>query len=297
MAKAYISASKRVGSVGGETYSIVKGQTIVKAKPVQVANPRTNAQMRQRSIFIDAVRFYSHALQAFFKFAFQGKKSFESDYNAFMRLNANNGINITKTMSDDAEFPALGNWQLTQGTLTSARVSFVEQTDTSTPALAIGTGHSAMTKVGQLSAHLKSVYGLMEGDIVTLVSVLTSLGDIDVANLLPAYVSMQERGWVLRQFAIDSTSEESLQSVGFADIAEADTNALFLPMTSAVAGGCAVVFSRNTPEGVKTCDTHLVNNAKALAILEKMRLPSTIERVLADWGATGEAILQGALVQ
>lgn len=297
MAKAYISASKRVGSVGGETYSIVKGQTIVKAKPVQVANPRTNAQMRQRSIFIDAVRFYSHALQSFFKFAFMGKKSFESDYNAFMRVNASNGIHITKAMSHDANFPALGNWQITQGSLPEASVSIVESSSASTPALAIGDTHPAITTIGELSAQLKAIYGVLEGDIVTLVSVQTRLEDIDVSTLKPTYLTGLVDGWIIKQFIIDSTSEEAISSVGFSSIAEGQENALFTSMPAQAAGGAAVVFSRNTPEGVKVCDSFLINNAKALAILEKMRLTSTIEKVLADWGATGEAILQGALVQ
>lgn len=291
MAKAYITASKRKGSVGGETYSVVKGQTIVKAKPVQVANPRTVGQMTQRSLFIDAVRFFQHSNQNYFKLAFEDKKQTESDYNAFMRSNAKLGVNITKKMSDDPRFPALGEWQSARGSLPSAEVVInFRGFKIKVEGLA-----SSDTTIGQLSAALKTAYSLNESDIVTIVYMKSQLSDIDEDTLECTYASNKAVSWIIRQFKINSTSSALISTVLPGWEAQTDSITMGEGTDYTLANAVFCVFSRNTAAGLKVSTSTVLPNETAAGIITKMRTSAFVEKVLADWNTSSEAILQGGL--
>lgn len=55
-----IALGKAKGSVGNVTFTVQRGQTIAKSKPVSVANPQTAKQTDQRSRFADASNFAKH---------------------------------------------------------------------------------------------------------------------------------------------------------------------------------------------------------------------------------------------
>lgn len=111
-------SGKRKGSVGNETYTITRGQNIVRAKVIETTNPRTRSQMLQRASFASAVRLYQLATQSFFKFAFEDKKERESDYNAFMRHNISRGAVVPPVNTTDVpDYPCLGDWEWTNGRL------------------------------------------------------------------------------------------------------------------------------------------------------------------------------------
>lgn len=291
MAKAYITASKRIGSVGGETYSVVNGQTIVKAKPIAVANPRTTAQMAQRSLFLGGVRFYQHANQAFFKLAFEDKRQTESDYNAFMRTNAKLGVNLTKKMGDDPRFPALGNWICTKGSLASPAVT----SQTTMYTLDIAAASSQVTTIGGLTPLIKEKYGLRELDIVTIVKITSSLKSVSSSTLEPVYVGSSAPSWDIRQFKLDSTSTEPLSNYGF-DTLESGDDALTIRASSMTnAGACIISFSRNTASGLKVSTSTICNNDVASGIITQMQDAAFVEKVLATWDVSADAILQGSL--
>ena len=105
------------GSVGDVTFSRLKGQQIAKARNRNPNNPKTKTQMMQRSLFVSATKFYQQARAKFFKFAFEDKKLHESDFNAFMRHNVKNGTNMTKEAVQAYNYPALGMWALSKGSL------------------------------------------------------------------------------------------------------------------------------------------------------------------------------------
>lgn len=291
MAKAYITASKRKGSVGGETYSVVKGQTIVKAKPVQVANPRSAGQMTQRSLFIDAVRFFQHSNQNYFKLAFEDKKQTESDYNAFMRSNAKLGVNITKKMSDDPRFPALGAWMVAKGSIASPAVSFYGDNYMLT---ADGLT-SSNTTIGQLSAALKASYQLNESDIVTIVFASSQLSAVDTDTLECTYKGSSAVVWEVKQFKINSTSSTLISDVLGSDWSAHNGALWFNDEDRETACGLFVVFSRNTAAGLKVSTSRMIPNSIAAGIITSMQQPAFIEKVLADWNTSSEAILQGGL--
>lgn len=305
MAKAYITQSKRIGSVGGETYSVVNGQTIVRAKPVSVANPRTDAQMTQRSQFLSAVRFYQRANQRFFKFAFESKSQVESDYNAFMRLNAKLGGYITKAQGDSIGFPMIAPWIISQGSLNGLRQSIYEDESASKCYLGVVIAPTfsgvAPATIGALSELILANYsGVQESDIMTLVTIISSAEGSAYVNDLDAENIDNELSWEVEQFIVDSTDERAISEVMTGVTCVVRSGALVLACdmgSSAVASGCALVQSRNTNKGTVVSTTSIALNEVAEVAYSVLRSRIHRRQVLAWWGAQQQAILQGSIAQ
>jgi len=85
-----VALGKARGSVGGLTFTVQRGQTIVKSKPVSVANPQTATQVAQRSRFSDASNYAKHLanlLQRYHK-PTQNKYSPRNSFmNSMLKLN------------------------------------------------------------------------------------------------------------------------------------------------------------------------------------------------------------------
>lgn len=305
MAKAYITQSKRIGSVGGETYSVVNGQTIVRAKPVSVANPRTDAQMTQRSQFLSAVRFYQRANQRFFKFAFESKSQVESDYNAFMRLNAKLGGYITKAQGDSIGFPMIAPWIISQGSLNGLRQSVYEDESASKcyldVVIAPTFSGTAPTTIGALSELILANYsGVQESDIMTLVTIISTAEGSAYVNDLDAENIDNEISWEVVQFIVDSSDERAISEVltGVTCLVRSGALVLACDMgSSAVASGCALVQSRNTNKGTVVSTTSIILNEVAEVAYSVLRSRIHRRQVLAWWGAQQQAILQGSIAQ
>lgn len=286
------TAGKRIGSVGNETYSMVKGQNVVREKPAQVANPRTYAQMEQRSIFVDAVRFYEHANKNLFKFAFEDKRSYESDYNAFMRANSKNGVNISPSMSADYRFPAIGNWVLTSGSL--AGVDFSLDSD----GLQLSLRQSAtseITTVGQLSTILLANYpGLQEGDIITGLYIESSAYEFSEEDLRMLYNSDEGSKWNIKQFRINTSSAALLTSVGLRTVTSGDGSVIWdFDVDVDVVSGGAVIVSREVGGSTRVSTTVIDNGDTAETVLAAFARNKV--RIIAQWGLSDPAILQGSI--
>lgn len=299
------TGGKRTGSVGGETYSVSKGQNIVRAKPVSVANPRSDAQMTQRSQFLSAVRFFQRANQRFFKFAFESKKQKESDYNAFMRANASIGGYITKAQGDAVGFPMVAPFRVTQGSLVSPTygvdlVAHGEESHVQLLLGAAGSGATAPTTIGEVSALLVATYPSMRaGDIITLVSIYSTAvsdfyNDLDASAISPS----DEVIWTIAQFFVDVNDTRTLDEVGLT--ASIQSGNIYLERVIAPEGsigGGFVCVSRNEVSGLKVSNTTVALTADAAAAYEAMRSNAHRERILAWWGAQQAAILQGGLAE
>lgn len=284
MAKSKSYFSLRRGSTKSQTFSVLRGQQITKDRVTEVANPKTTAQMRQRALFATAVKFYKHANQNFFKFAFEDKKQRESEYNAFMRHNLQHSIIMSYEESKNAMVPALGDgWQLTQGQLSSPALEWDNETLN-----LMGNFAGTDLNWGKLSAAIIAQYSLQAGDIMTIVVIQSSMDASGTeVTVAPKWNIYQER--------LDPTSTADVPDwVG-------DNSASALSMVFGVdeslACGAAVVFSRNIPgSGVKVSTSQLVNNDTAAALVTGYQMDPSIEVNLASWGATGKAILQGGLL-
>lgn len=242
MAKGNFLLGYARGSVGDVTFSRVKGNQVAKARNRNPANPNTIPQAMQRSLFADAVRFFTRGVQNAFKFAFEHKLENESDYNAFMRLNVNRGVRIGKT--PDSMYPAIGDWLVADGSITpplkkdavqgTAPGDFIAgvyevadhapsiyEADDDLPFSAITLGFSAITSpttVGALSTLLKAQFPqLRDGDFVTILLVSQAFqGTID--DIFPSPVGsaeglMEDPAWSFAQFTIDEGSTANVSTI------------------------------------------------------------------------------------
>lgn len=108
-------AKKRLG---GTVIYQAMGQTRQRELAAEVSNPRTESQMGQRVKWANLVNLY-RANRSWMKYAFETKKSNQSEYNKFMSLNvANSRIYLTKDVAN-AGGCVVDEYLMTQGSLPS----------------------------------------------------------------------------------------------------------------------------------------------------------------------------------
>lgn len=81
-----LALGKVKGSMGGMTYSIVEGRTIVRQTPTHVRNPNSEGQVIQRTKMANAVRAYQQVGPMCAK-TFTVRKKYSSAYNEFVSRN------------------------------------------------------------------------------------------------------------------------------------------------------------------------------------------------------------------
>lgn len=98
------------------------GQTRSRELAASVANPRTLAQMEQRTKWANLVNFY-RANAGWMKYAYETKKTNQSEYNKFMSLNVPNArIYLPKSIASQGGC-VVDAYQMTQGSLASIEFS------------------------------------------------------------------------------------------------------------------------------------------------------------------------------
>lgn len=277
----------RRGSTKSHTYSVLKGQQVTKDRVTDIQNPKTRAQMRQRAVFAEAVKFYKHANQALFKFAFEDKTQTESDYNAFIRHNVARSIVLMRDKVQDETFPAIGNnWMLTAGSMPEPIVDWTSGIrQDSRLQCDLLTGEE--TTIGQLASKLIVSYRLAVGDILTVVSVVSNVTTLTTTPNLPPK-------WRIWQIILNPEDTTLLEDEGI----EVGEGYLYGVSAIGQSVGSAFIFSRVLPGGgVKVSNSYLMNNTQAAAMVAASHDADYIEQALISWGAQDEAILKGSLAK
>ena len=107
--------------LGGSVLYQAMGQTRQRELAANVANPRTNSQMEQRTRWANLVNFY-RANAGWMKFAYETKKQNQSEYNKFMSLNVPSArIYLPKSLASQGGC-IVDAYQMTQGSLASVEV-------------------------------------------------------------------------------------------------------------------------------------------------------------------------------
>lgn len=306
MAKSNSFFGLRRGSTKAHTYSVLKGQQITKDRVYGGANPRTKAQMTQRSQFLSAVRFFQRANQNLFRFAFESKRQNESEYNAFMRANAKLGGYITKAQGDAAAFPMVAPFILAQGSLPAPTYGInLVLTDSSNNlqwVIATGKEESEVPgTIGEVSALiLASNPSYRAGDIVTAVSLYSSVtgefyNDLD-AEQIAASSDLVE--WKVFQFFLDTADTRAISTTGLSIAFSEGKVVLYRGIAPAntIVGGAFIV-SRNTSNGVKVSTSSVALSTTSMDAYEAMRSENHLDLVVNWWGAQQDAILQGSIAK
>lgn len=107
--------------LGGTVLYQAMGQTRQRELAANVANPRTNSQMEQRTRWANLVNFY-RVNSGWMKFAYETKKQNQSEYNKFMSLNVPSArIYLPKSIASQGGC-VVDAYQMTQGSLASIEV-------------------------------------------------------------------------------------------------------------------------------------------------------------------------------
>lgn len=107
--------------LGGSVLYQAMGQTRQRELAANVSNPRTNSQMEQRTRWANLVNFY-RVNSGWMKFAYETKKTNQSEYNKFMSLNVPSArIYLPKSLASQGGC-VVDAYQMTQGSLASIEV-------------------------------------------------------------------------------------------------------------------------------------------------------------------------------
>lgn len=304
MAKGNIILGYLRGSIGDITFFRAKGQQLSRARNRAPANPRTVAQMDQRAKMACAVKFYTQVGTNFFKYAFEGKKDNESYFNAFVKNNILLGGYIGKQASRVYDFPALGAWQISSGTLPEITAPFPQ----SVRGVVFSVGTVSGTPLTTISDLSKALIGSdssrwREGDILTCLCYCatnySTLPTISTDQGNRAYTAV----WQIR---LSTSNKDTLPSIEFPllDMSfECELNSDGLSFIGSSGSEYTnnlycfgLIHSRNTANGLRVSSSTMVA-PQSPDLLSVVSLPSGsyYNAVIADWQATDEAVLQGGL--
>lgn len=276
------------GSVGDVTFYRSGGSQRARARNRKPNNPRSSSQMTQRAKFASAVKFYKRAVSNFFRFAYQDKKTNESDYNAFMRHNVQGAPLISKSAFDKQGYPALGNWVLSYGELQP--LNYIASENGSVIELPSSITSNPST-LGELSQGLIDSGFYEQGDIITVVMIDITGSPLPTATPTGVYTT----AWVTAQFRVDYNSTDSLSDLGLGTVtvtAQSGIRSLNFASHSAF----AVIVSRNTSGGLKVSRSEIVYDTQTgLALFNAYTDDNYKAEVMQDWKTSLEAILQGSL--
>ena len=292
-----------IGSAKGKVGNLIlytrMGSQITRAYQSTVKNPKTSGQMLQRAKFSNAVKFYQKAVQHFFKFAYQDQKQTETAFNAFMRHNVDRACLLRKDEVNDSYFPALGRWQMSQGSLPAPMIPKFEKDI----ALFTNSGMQGAKKttVGGLSSILIG-QGYHVGDIITFVfiSSLVNSVDFDLSNYYDSGNLLQPQ-WDIRQFVVspsDQTEISDIPSLGpsVGVLSASNGGGLQFEFTNPKYSNAVAVIATRKGNGVTyASNAELVPNSVTLRMINATTTTDWIAEVTASWQSQGDAILQGSV--
>lgn len=284
------------GKLGQAVYFRNKGNTVARSYNPEPLNRRTVSQQFQRSQFSTAVKFFSRGVQNLFQFAFENKRPNESDYNAFMRLNAKRGMYFGPAQNASETYPAWGDWIMTRGSLNAPQQLIVDETKLVMRVPVTTPPPAQFDTLGDLSAFLIA-QGYQQGDILTFVVIDTngragSEGEPFVGNL---YGSR----WEIFQIILDSSSSQALSDLSI--FVTPASNQVDIAMDAYIntgnAGGGAVIFSRIDSGKLLVSNSQLMLNEQGRLALNYGRSDTWEALVMEAWGTEQLSILQGSVAR
>lgn len=274
-------ASKKLGGV--VLYEAM-GQTRSRELTSSVANPRTEAQMTQRIKWSNLVNFY-RANQSWMRYAFETKKTNQSEYNKFMSLNVTGSpVALTKDAASAGACVAYP-YIITQGSLPSIEWYDSENALVSNIYFPDAFRLSDSTTVAAFSrAMITSNPAIREGDQLSFIRVS------QLYNSATSYPYIVVRKY---EMIVSSTSQNLVTNYIPVDLIQvdgtADNNALQV-LKANRQGGFAVILSR-TISGktyVSTQRLIMVNNTTTIAVWSNS---AAVAAAIASYGESSDAFL------
>lgn len=288
MAKGNMLLGYSRGSVGDVVFTRTKGQQIARARNRNPKNPKTPAQMAQRVKFASVVEFFRRGNQNLFQFAFENKKTKQSDYNAFVSANADKGIYLTPQQLKDPNFPICAPFVMTRGSLARNYTSMQEGQ------VYFGVDGEETTPISTIKevSELLVANGFENGDIITVVRI----GGTVSTPGNPYESTGEDKDWHIGQFTVDTNDTTSMDNANMVVTFDDELELIVFNPKGAMAtyAGCGIV-SHVYPEGLKVTNTELILNVAATSANAAALADAWVDNCIDIWGASEEAILQGSL--
>lgn len=284
------------GKLGEGVFYRAKGNTIVRGYNPAPQNRRTVSQQTQRAVFSSAVKFYSRGVQNLFQFAFENKKTTESDYNAFMRYNSQMGMYFGPEQNQNDFYPAIGEWVLSRGSLGNIRTLMVDDSKIVARLYSNWQSSQEPTTWGQVSELLVGL-GFAQGDFLTWLGINTN--DLPSSEGEPIEDAIDEPIWTIKQVQIDVSSSADPEDLGvFVTFTPSQLDlSMDVGLDDGTICGGSIVWSRVVNGSVRVSNSQLQLNALGKLALQYGRSDTWLAIVMEAWNTEQIAILQGSLSQ
>lgn len=260
------------------------GQTRSRRLAESVSNPRTEAQMNQRVKWSNLVNFY-RANASWMKYAFETRKTNQSEYNKFMSLNVTDSrIFLTKQQAAAGANIVYG-YMITQGSLPSIETIAYQGGWQSNVVLDNSTQITAETTLAAFSQNLiRNNPGIQEGDQLSFIR-FTQLTNADTG--IP-YVVVRKYEMIVRANGAGLVGDylpiDYINSNGSA------SDCRLVVLDSGNAGGFALILSR-TIAGKTYVSSQRVVVANNEQLINAYSSPSALAAAIASYGESSEAFL------
>lgn len=260
------------------------GQTRQRELAAEVSNPRTQSQMSQRVKWANLVNFY-RVNSRWMRYAFETKKTNQSEYNKYMSVNAaNNTIYLTKQAAA-AGACIVAPYIMTQGSLPSISYKRQGQQIQTNIFLADITNLDENSTVAQLSEQiLQSNPGILEGDQLSIIRYT------QMANEVTGYPYVIVRKYEL---ILSRTNADLWANYWPADIISFEAvsgNNIVVVEPTGNAGGLLMILSR-TVGGKTYVSTQSILPVDNEATIEAWSSASALANAIQSYGESAEAFL------
>lgn len=274
-------AKKRLG---GTVIYQAMGQTRQRELAAEVSNPRTESQMGQRVKWANLVNLY-RANRSWMKYAFETKKSNQSEYNKFMSLNvADSRIYLTKPIAN-AGGCVVDTYIITQGSLPS--IEFVPTSN----------GYFASNIEIEDSTNLNTISVKAFSDMVVELNPAIRYGDqlsfIRMTQMTNASTGVPYV--VVREYEVIIDTNNLLPLSNYLPVDLITTwggSPAFLAVGTAVgrSGGFAMILSR-TISGKTYVSSQRITPVAMDAYIEAFSSQSALQAAIDSYGVSNDAFL------
>lgn len=278
----WMKTSKK--KLGGTVLYQAMGQTRQRELAASVTNPRTQSQMAHRVRWANCVNFY-RVNSSWLKYAFETKKSNQSEYNKFMSLNAANSPVFLTKQEAAAGACVVVPYIITQGSLPSVEVQ--KQGEAYFTNLYLGPelldlGDSSIATVSQLLIQYNPA--LREGDQLSFVKFVQMTNNSTGAPFV-----------IVRKYEVILNSTDSRQWTDFIPGSILDTEllngqAIIKVVGQTDAGGFVLVLSR-TVGGKTYVSTQNIVTTNNDTMISAYSSQAALQRAIDSYGESEEAFL------
>lgn len=260
------------------------GQTRSRRLAESVYNPRTEAQMNQRVKWANLVNFY-RANASWMKYAYETRKTNQSEYNKFMSLNVTDSrIFLTKQQAA-AGACVVYPYLITQGSLPSIETLAYSGGWQSNIVLDAGSQIGASTTIADFSSSvLRNNPGIQQGDQLSFIR-FSQLTNSDTG--VP-YVVVRRYEVLIKPNGTGLLQD--FMPLSYIDSNESSSDCRLVVKDSGNAGGFALILSRTIGGKTYVSSQRIViaNNAEIIGTYSS---PSQLAAAIASYGESTEAFL------